>query len=238
MKQAVIVFTLLALSHICSAQGMAPFNGGNKFTTMSGNPALMNKLLTQFQSELSITTSTSCNEIPGVGFPILAVRQALQILDTSLDHSNRHTFSKVIFFESEELKRPLKTIYKLVVQVKTIRDASYIGVIGEYRVNGHPPFKVSTYYFDSDLSNVEKIMGVKLDANAYVGCGDVKKIYSQKNPVLPSPNYVVNGNQTHPHNAPFSPGRDPNNNGPAFGNLGTNVNTSALAQILAAIGTQ
>ncbi len=238
MKQTVIVLTILALSHICSSQGMAPFNGGNKFTTMSGNPALMNKLLTQFQSELSITTSASCNEIPGVGYPILAVRQALQILDTSLDHTNRHTYAKTIFFETKDSKKPLKTTYKLVVQVKTIKDASYIAVEGEYRQNGHPPFKVLTYYFDSDLSNVEKIMGVKLDANAYIGCGDVKKIYSQKNPVLPSPNYVVNGNQTHAHNAPFSPGRDPHNNGPAFGTQGTNVNTAALAQLLAAIGTQ
>ena len=238
MKQAIIVLTILALSQICSAQGMAPFNGGNKFTTMHGNPAMMNKLLSQFQSELNITTSTSCNEIPGVGFPVLAIRQALQILDTSLDHSNRHTYAKIIFLDQEEIKRPLKTVYKLVVQIKTIKDVTYIGIEAEYRQNGHPPVRVNTYYVDSNLSNVEKIMGVKLDENAYIGCGDVKKIYSQKNPVLPSPNYVVNGNQTHAHNAPFSPGRTPNNNGPAFGSLGTNVNTQQLAQILAAIGTQ
>ncbi len=240
MKQTVIVLTILALSHICNTQGQAYFTS-NKFSTMSSNPALMNTLLNKFKTQSGGTATASCDEIPGVGFPILAVRHALQILDTSLDSTNRHTFAKTIYFDKKDLLQPIKSIYKLVIQMKTIKDENYIAVEGEYRQNGHPAFKVNTYYFDSDLANVEKVLGVKLDKNAYVGCGDVKKIYSQKNPVLPSPNFVVNGNQTHPHNAPYGPGAGFQHNGPGgfgSGTQGTSVNPSQVAAILALLGNQ
>lgn len=238
MKRTVIVLAILALCHIYNTQGFAPYNGGNLFTTVTGNPALASSLVSKLQTQIGGAVSASCNEIEGVGFPILAIRQALQIIDTSLDNTNRHTYGKTIYFQAEESKRPAKTTYKLVIQIKTIKDENYIAVEGEYRERGHPPFKVITYYFDTNLENIEKVMGVKLDKNAYVGCGDVKKIYSQKNPVLPSPNYVVQGNQTHPHNAPYGPGAGFNHqNSNAFGSVGTTVNTAQLAQILASLGT-
>jgi hypothetical protein len=240
MKQSIIVFTILALSHICNTHGEAYFTS-NKFSTMTGNPALMNQLLNSFKTELGGTATASCDEIPGVGFPILAIRHALQIIDTSLDSTYNHTFAKTIYFDVKEIAKPDKKIYKLVVQVKTIKDQNYIAVEGEYRALGHPSFKVNMYYFDVDLNNVEKVMGVSLDANAYVGCGDVKKIYSQKNPVLPSPNHVVNGSQTHAHNAPYGPGAGFNHEGEGgygTGQRGTNVDPQQVAAIMALLRNQ
>lgn len=175
---------LLALVTVSLAQNTTPYIGGNQFGNYYTNPNLINTFLSQVNS----TVNPACNAIAGVGQPILAIKQILQSVDSQLDASNRDSNAKIIFFRERKNNTTFQTNYKLVLQVKTFSTNNYIAIEGVYRQVGYPTFEVLTYYIDVDINNVRSVLGeYSIDPNAFVGCGDVKAIYSQASTNLPKP---------------------------------------------------
>lgn len=176
--------TILALAAVALAQTTTPYIGGNQFGNYYTNPNLINTFLSQVNS----TVNPACNAIAGVGQPILAIKQVLQSVDTQLDVSNRDSSVKIIFFRERKNNTTFQTNFKLVLQVKTFSTNNYVAVEGLYRQVGYPSFEVLTYYVDASIDNVRSVLGeYSVDPNAFVGCGDVKAIYSQASPALPNP---------------------------------------------------
>ena len=199
IKRTIFVFTIINVI-LNNQYARKPYNGGNKFKTMHTNPALLNKLLGKIK-----TVDDRCKEITGVGHPILSVRQLMQNVDNSLDTTNAHTYVKAIFFNESEDKKRRKTSYKLVIQIKTFGGETYVAVEGVYKKIGNPSFEVETYYMDDNLENVKTVIEeFSLSRGGYVGCGDIKAIYSQRNPVLPSPNLRRGGHHTNPGEKPYA----------------------------------
>ena len=164
---------MLALA--ARAQTTTPYIGGNQFGNYYTNPNLINTFLSQVNS----TVNPACNAIAGVGQPILAIKQVLQSVDSQLDVSNRDSAVKIIFFRERKNNATFQTNYKLVLAVKSFAASNYVAVEGVYRQVGAPTFEVLTYYVDSSLENVRSVLGeYSVDANAFVGCGDAKAIYS------------------------------------------------------------
>ena len=182
--------TLFALAALALAQTTTPYIGGNQFGNYYTNPNLINTFLSQVNGG---TVNAACNSIAGVGQPILAIKQVLQGVDAQLDASNRDSAVKTIFFRERRNATTFQSSFKLVLQIKTFSSNNYVAVEGVYRQVGAPAFEVVTYYVDSNLDNVRAVIGeYALDANAFVGCGDVKAIYSQANPALPKPTVASN----------------------------------------------
>ena len=222
MTAKLIIISVLVAVSSANQYARKPYNGGNKFKTMHTNPALLNKLLGKIR-----TVDDRCNEIKGVGQPILSVRQLMQNVDNSLDTTNAHTYVKAIFFNEEEDKKRRKTTYKLVIQIKTFGGETYVAVEGVYKKIGNPSFEVETYYMDDDLENVKKVIEeFSLSRGGYVGCGDIKAIYSQRNPVLPSPNLRRGGHHTNPGEGPYAA-----NNG--YKNDAQTPNADLVAKVIA-----
>ena len=179
-----IFVALLALVSVTLAQTTTPYIGGNQFGNYYTNPNLINTFLSQVNS----TVNPACNAIAGVGQPILAIKQVLQSVDSQLDFTNRDSNVKIIFFKERKNNSTFQTNYKLVLQVKTFSTNNYIAIEGVYKQVGFPTFEVLTYYIDTNITNIRSVLSeYTIDPNAFVGCGDVKQIYSQANSVLPKP---------------------------------------------------
>lgn len=229
MKMKTLV-SLLAIMTVALTQHITPYIGGNQFSNYYTNPNLINQFLTQ----LNPVENPACKIIPGVGQPILAIKQMLQIIDTQLDVSNRDSNAKIIFFKEKKNSTTFQTNYKLVIQVKTFSSNNYVAVEGLYKQIGFPTFEVLTYYFDSNIDNIRSILNeYTVDPNNFVGCGDVKSIYSQANPVLPKPTVQVNGQQSNPSQTPYAQGNQLINSAPhAQSAKNKDVDPALIAQII------
>lgn len=169
-----LLLSLLALTASTVAQSTKPYIGGDQFGSYYTNPNLINSFLSQVGG-----VNPACNSIPGVGQPVLALKQLLQGVDAQLDAGNRDSAVRVVFFRERKNSTTFQSNYKLVLQVRTYATNSYIAVEGVYRQVGAPAFEVLTYYVDSDIDRVRSALGESsVDANGFVGCGDVKSIYT------------------------------------------------------------
>lgn len=202
------LFALLSVSMallVVKAQHtyIPPYNGGDQFHNLHTNPAYLNTLLGNVQT----TVGTECDEIAGVGFPILSLKKAIQDIDTQLDSTNSNSYAKVIFFKETASSTQNTTTYKVVLMIKTFLNTNYLGVSGVYKKIGFPTFSIENYLFDSNIENIRTIMEESyINENGVFGCGDVKSIYSQANPVLPNPNTIIGGQQSNPSQEPYAQG--------------------------------
>lgn len=189
MKNLIALLSLLAA---VSADVTTPYVGGNQFDNYYTNPNLINSFL----SQVNATVSPACNSIAGVGQPILALKQVLQSVDAQLDSANRDSAVKILFFRERKNNTTFQSDYKLVLELRSFAATNYLAVEGLYKQVGFPTFEVLTYYLDSSIENVRSAIGEPtVDPNAFVGCGDVKSIYSQANSALPRPAATTNGAQ-------------------------------------------
>jgi len=217
---------LVALLSLALAQTTTPYIGGNQFGNYYTNPNLINTFLSQVNS----TVNPACNAISGVGQPILAIKQVLQTIDSQLDVSNRDSNVKIIFFRERKNSTTFQTNYKLVLQIKGFSSNNYLAVEGVYKQIGFPTFEVITYYFDSNIENIRQAINeYTVDPNGFVGCGDIKSIYSQATSTLPRPTTSVNGVQTNPSQAPYAAGNRLVNAAPAGAN---SVDPATVAQVI------
>ena len=224
--------TLLAITAAALAQSTAPYIGGDQFGNYYTNPNLINTFL----SQVNQTVNPACNSIAGVGQPILAVKQVLQSIDTQLDVSNRDSNVKIVFLRERKNNSTFQTNYKLVLQVKTFSSNNYIAIEGVYKQVGFPTFEVITYYFDSNIENIRQAINeYTVDPNGFVGCGDVKSIYSAANSTLPKPTISVNGVQSNPSQTPYAQGNRLVNAAPARQN---NVDAATVAQVIQLLNRQ
>ncbi len=214
------------LAAFSSAQYVPPYNGGNQFHNMHTNPAHLSSLLGSVTGGLN----AACNEIDGVGHPILSLRKAIQDIDTSLDSTNPNTYAGTIFFkESTDTTGNLIT-YKVALKIQTFNTVNFLGVVGQYRKLGFPTFQIISYLFDTDINNIRTVLEEPtVSENGIAGCGDVKSIYSQANPVLPNPNPTINGQQSNPSQAPYAQGNQILNTDASGG---ANSNAAQIAQII------
>lgn len=223
---------LLALLSVAFGQTTTPYIGGNQFGSYYTNPNLINTFL----SQVNQTVNPACNAIPGVGQPILSIKQVLQSIDTQLDVSNRDSNVKIIFLRERKNNTTFQTNYKLVLQIKNFASNNYLAVEGIYKQVGFPTFEVVTYYFDSNLENIRSALGeYTVDPNGFVGCGDIKSIYSQANSQLPRPTISVNGQQTNPSQTPYAQGNKLVNAAPVGQN---NIDPAVVAQVISLLQKQ
>lgn len=229
MKMRTLVITLV-LAAALKSNVTSPFIGGNQFNTYYTSPNLINNFLAQINGPVA----PACAPIPGIGQPILAIKKLLQTVDSSLDTTNRNTNAKVIFFRKRKNARTRQTTYKMVITVKTFTTTNFIAVEGVYKQIGFPTFEVITYYVDNNIENVRKVLGeYTIDPNGFVGCGNIKAIFSQANPVLPKPSVKVKGQQTNPSLAPYAQGNQLINEGPAKKHKSSGqLNAEVIANIL------
>ena len=226
MKVKTLILATMCLT-LTMGQTPTPYIGGNQFKNYYTNPNLIN----QFLGQLNAPVSPACNVIPGIGQPILAIKKVLQTIDTSLDSTNLDSNAKIIFFKEKKNNTTYQTTFKMVIQVKTFSATNYIAIEGVYKQIGFPTFEVITYYVDGNIDNIRNVLNEYLvDPNAFVGCGDIKAIYSQANPVLPRPNIVVNGQETDPSKTPYAQGNKLINSAPSAGN--NTVDPDLIAQII------
>ena len=223
---------LLALVTVALAQTTTPYIGGNQFGNYYTNPNLINTFLSQINSSVN----PACNAISGIGQPILAIKQVLQTIDSQLDVTNRDSNVKIIFFRERKNNTTFQTDFKLVLQMKGFSTNNYLAIEGVYKQIGFPTFEVVTYYFDSNIDNIRQAMNeYTIDPNAFVGCGDVKSIYSQATSTLPRPTVSINGQQTNPSQTPYAQGNKLVNAAPAGQNT---VDPTLVAQIVNLIQRQ
>lgn len=217
---------LLALLSVALAQSTTPYIGGNQFGNYYTNPNLINTFLSQINQNVN----PACNAIPGVGQPILAIKQILQSIDTQLDVSNRDSNVKIIFLRERKNNSTYQTNYKLVLQIKNFASNNYVAIEGVYKQVGYPTFEVITYYFDSNIENIRSAIGeYTVDPNGFVGCGDIKAIYSQASSQLPKPTVSVNGQQTNGSQTPYAQGNRLVNAAPV---TQSNVDPAVVAQVI------
>lgn len=220
------ILIAFAVTVLVTSQPTATYINGNQPSNYMTNPNLINSFL----SQVNTTVNPACNPIPGVGQPVLSIKQFLQAMDTLLDSTNRDSSAKIIFFKEKKNNTTYQTNYKLVIMLKTFSATNYLAVEGLYKQVGFPTFEVLTYYFDSNIDNIRSVLNeYTVDPTSFVGCGDVKSIYSQANPVLPKPNVIVNGQQSNPSQTPYAQGNKLINSGPNRQNA---VDPDLIAQII------
>lgn len=214
-----VLITILLL-HTLSSQFNSPFIGGNQFNSYYTNPNLINSFLGQINQ----TIAPACNRIPGIGQPVLVIKQVLQTVDLALSSNNSQTSAKMIFFKEKRNTNNFQTTYKMVIQIKSFSSNNYLAVEGLYRQMGFPAFEITTYYLDSNLENVKSLLEeYSIDPRMFVGCGNIKSLYSQANPGKTATSNLP---------APFNQGsRIVNSPPPAAGNSST-IDPAVIAQII------
>ena len=159
----------------CQPNFQVPYNGGNMPNFLHNNAFFMNNLI-------KTSTETNglndvCKEIPGVGLPILAIKKFLIAVDLHLEASNTNTFVKVIFFKETKTTTGLNV--KLVVLFKTFTDEFYAGIEGELRLRGTQLFRLLSYHYDTDITSIREVLGEpSVNPNNFIGCGNLKEIYT------------------------------------------------------------
>jgi len=229
-KNTLLLATLITFS-TAQANFQLPFNGGNLPGFLHNNPFYMNQMST------ASSNTPACAEIPGVGLPVLALKKFLIAVDLHLDNTNANTFVKIIFFKETKTATGLNV--KLVVAFKTFTDQFYAGIEGELRLRGSQRFRLLSYHYDTDLNSIKEVLGEpNIDVNNFVGCGNLKEIYTnflnrQKRPEFLQQN-IPYGQTALPLTAPtfnnqpptfaWANGNAPNgsqqNNGPFLYNYG------------------
>ena len=195
-----LIFGLVFIT-LKKTQTTEAYTGGDQFNNYYTNP----NHIQEFLAQLDTPVDSACEEIKGIGQPILAIKKALQTVDTGLDTSNNDTNAKIIFFNRKTNKSTKQQTYKLVVQIKNFTSNNYLALEGIYKKIGFPTFEVTTYYVDSDIDNVRAVLDdYTIDPQNFVGCGNVKSIYSKANPVLPDPTTSIKGQQTDPSQTPYA----------------------------------
>jgi hypothetical protein len=227
--KGLLLITMMAAFSSAQFTYTKPYNGGDQFQNMHSNPALMTGLL----ESLTGTATAACAEIDGVGHPVLSLKKAIQDIDTSLDSTHSNTYASTIFFkESTDTTGNMMT-YKVVVKIQTFNTLNYLGVTGVYKKLGFPTFQITNYLFDTDIANIRTVLeDSTISENGIAGCGDVKSIYSQANPVLPNPNTIINGQQSNPSQEPYAQGNQIINTGADGQNAGRAQQLAALIQLL------
>ena len=176
-----IIFLAIALALLCGLSEsqptfQVPYNGGNLPGFLHSNPYLMNTLLGRSPVPTS-TVDFQCNEISGVGLPILALKKFLIAVDIHLDTSNNESFVKIIFYK--DIKTATGVQVKLVVLFKTFTDEFFAAIEGELRLKGTQRFRLQSYHYDTEIANIREILGEPtINVNSFVGCGNLKEIYT------------------------------------------------------------
>lgn len=224
MKAFAVLTILICMS--LTQDITTPYIDGNQFGSYYTNPNLINTFL----SQVNPTVNPACNSINGIGQPILAIKQVIQTVDSQLDSTNRDSNTKIIFFRERKNNTTFQTNFKLVLQIRNFSANNYIAIEGVYKQIGFPTFEVLTYYLDSNIDNIRNVLSeFSVDPNGFVGCGDVKSIYSQANPVLPKPTIQVNGVQSNPSQTPYAQGNKLVNAAPTAQN---NIDPALVAQLI------
>lgn len=218
------------LAAFSSAQYVPPYNGGDQFHNMHTNPALLSGLL----ESVNGGPVAACDEIDGVGHPILSLKKAIQDIDTSLDSTNSNTYASSIFFKESTDSTGNQMTYKIAIKIQTFNTVNYLGLTGLYKKIGFPTFQVVNYLLDTDINNIRMVLEEPtVNENGISGCGDVKAIYSQANPVLPNPNTIINGQQSNPSNEPYAQGNQIINSDATGGASSRAQQIAALVELLA-----
>ena len=205
---------LLMLAFVRSqANFQMPFNGGNLPNFLHNNPFFMNNMIT---GSISGTPGvTQCNEIAGVGLPVLALKKFLIAVDMHLDASNINTFVKIIFFKETKTSTGLNV--KLVVQFKTFVDEFYAGIEGELRLRGTQRFRLLSYHYDTEIASIRDVIGEpNVNVNNFVGCGNLKEIYTNFLRRNKRPEFLTQNIPTGQTSLPLQPPAF-NNQPPTFG---------------------
>ena len=204
MTQLVLMIALTA----CQANFQLPYNLGNQYSSLYSNPNFMNK-------SLNTLAAPQCEEIPGVGLPVLAIKKFLIAVDLHLDSSNINTFVKIIFFKETKTITGLNV--KLVVAFKTFTDQFYAGIEGELRLKGTQRFRLLSYHYDTDIDTIKEVLGeTNININNFIGCGNLKEIYTNFLRSNKRPEYLT---QNIPYGQTSLPLTPPifNNQPPSFG---------------------
>ena len=110
----IALVTSLFVTALVFTQQTTPYIGGNQFNNFYTNSSLIGSLL----SQINTTVNPACNPIPGIGQPILALKQFLQAVDTLLDSTNNDSSAKIIYFVEKKNNTTYQTNYKLVIMLK------------------------------------------------------------------------------------------------------------------------
>jgi hypothetical protein len=211
--KAVISMTLLVALVQCQPNFQVPFNGGATPNFLHNNPFFMNSMITG--SIPGTTGQTQCNEIGGVGLPVLALKKFLIAVDMHLDASNINTFVKIIFFKETKTSTGLNV--KLVVQFKTFVDEFYAGIEGELRLRGTQRFRLLSYHYDTEIQSIRDVIGEpNINVNNFVGCGSLKDIYTNFLRQNKRPEFLTMNVPTGQTSLPLQPPAF-NNQPPTFG---------------------
>ena len=109
----------------------------------------------------------------------MSLRRFIQQINLAFDKQNANSYVKMIFFSSNKEGHSQSTLVKMVVVIKTFTSTNYLAI--EARINGFgfPNYEILTYYFDTDLQCIRDVIGeASLDEFNFVGCGDLKAIYT------------------------------------------------------------
>jgi len=212
MHKTSMFASLVALVAVvaCQANFQLPYNGGSHPNFLHNNMNLMNPLMLP-----TVGLADQCQEIPGVGLPVLVLKKFLIAIDMHLDIGNLNTFTKIIFFKETKIATGLSV--KLVVQFVTFTD-SFLGAIdGELRSmkNNLPQrFVLKSYHYDTSIENIREVIGEpNMDPNNFVSCGNLKEIYSKFISQNLKPEYLTQnipfGQTALPLVPPYSNGQPP-----------------------------
>ena len=173
--------TLHLLLLISATLGQNPtFNvpgyiAGNRLSQMENNPALTELLL----QNLGINVPSMCYPLPSIGHVSLGVRSFMRNIEAELAFNNKNTrFYFIYYDEKKENGRLFITAVSRLI--KPNGDGGYI--IHKVIVNpySNPTIKVVLYYFSQSLAKIQALAGTdnQIDPNGYVGCGDMKAVWS------------------------------------------------------------
>ena len=94
----------IILIQTLSSNNTSPYIGGNQFGSFYTNPNLINSFLTQINS----TISPACNEIKGIGLPILAIKQVLQTIDNYYHTTTQILTPRLYFSKRRKVQQHIR----------------------------------------------------------------------------------------------------------------------------------
>ena len=206
MYLANLFLTLIISSTQSQFLGNPEYIGGDQFNFVNTNPFFIPQ---HYIQENAINSNlVQCQNIPGVGLPVLSIKKFLISVDLQFDNTHNNTQVKIIFFRESTNNSNGSKVYKVVFQIRSFQDDSYIGIEAQVNRFGFPSFEILNYIMETDIDRIKICLNEPtIDPSNFVGCGDLKAIYSSNQAANPAPNLQSFGINTNPSQDAYSPPR-------------------------------
>lgn len=145
----------------------------------------LSPLLAQYAGNSRLSyANTSCTKLSSIDSPINMIPSAHKFITEALRPENKNTIAKFIHFvQSTSTINPGQNTIKMAFSIVDMYGTKYLGLEVISTPNSGST-KINKFLLTNDLQKLKAVIDPTINGNTSFNCGDLKTIFTDKNPTL------------------------------------------------------